>query len=113
MSFGLMGVNLADLYVAKPFPGNRWVYNRAKITSRKAEMRVDIPVQIEPYLRRLQEGNDTDWWLPELHRMGSKKHICNMKINKYLRRWQMVKGLRILLYTQQGIHGAVCKGFGT
>lgn len=88
VSFGLMGVNLADLYAAKPFPGNRWVYNRAKITSRKAEMRVDIPVQIEPYLRRLQEGADTDWWLPELHRMGSKKNICNMQINKYLRRWQ-------------------------
>lgn len=88
VSFGLMGANLADLYLASPFPGNRWIYNRAKITSRKAEMRVDIPHQIKPYLQRLQEGGDGQWWLPELHRIGAKKHTCNEKINDNLRRWQ-------------------------
>ena len=88
VSFGLMGANLADLYAAKPFPGDRWIYNRAKITSRKAEMRVFIPEQIKPYLHRLQEGQDNEWWLPRLHKMGSKKHTCNMKINECLRKWQ-------------------------
>lgn len=88
VSFGLMGANLADLYLASPFPGNRWIYNRAKITSRKAEMRVDIPPQIEPYLQRLRDGGESQWWLPELHRIGAKKHTCNEKINDNLRRWQ-------------------------
>jgi integrase len=39
-------------------------------------------------LKRLQEGGDGAWWLPELHRIGEKKHTCNEKINDYLRRWQ-------------------------
>ena len=91
VSFGLMGANLADLYLATPFQGNEWVYNRAKTADRrddKAEMRVTIPTQIEPFLKRLQEGGDGAWWLPELHRIGEKKHTCNEKINDYLRRWQ-------------------------
>lgn len=91
VSFGLMGANLADLYMATPFQGNEWIYHRAKTTERRAdgaEMRVTIPKQIEPYLRRLQEGGNGEWWLPELHRLGEKKHTCNEKINDYLRRWQ-------------------------
>ena len=91
VSFGLMGANLADLYLATPIQGNEWIYKRAKTTERRAdgaEMRVTIPKQIEPYLRRLQEGGNGEWWLPELHRLGSKKHTCNEKINDYLRRWQ-------------------------
>lgn len=88
VSFGLMGANLADLYAAKPFPGKKWIYNRAKITSRKAEMKIVIPTQIEPYLQRLQDSESKEWWLPELHRIGSKKHTCNEKLNDYLRRWQ-------------------------
>ena len=54
VSFGLMGVNLADMYFAIPFEGNRWVYNRLKVTERrddKAELQVDIPPQIMPYLK--------------------------------------------------------------
>ena len=88
VSFGLMGVNLADMYFATPFKGERWIYNRRKITSRKAEMRVDIPSQIIPYLRRLQEHDDQSWWLPDLHRIGAKKDTCTEKLNDYLRRWQ-------------------------
>lgn len=99
VSFGLMGANLADLYLATPIQGDEWVYHRTKITSRKAEMRVVIPSQIEPYLRRLQEGEDTQWWLPELHRLGAKKHTCNEKLNDYLRRWQKGEGLEDLNFT--------------
>ena len=91
VSFGMMGANLADLYYAIPFKGNEWRYNRLKVTERrddKAEMRVTIPPQIEPFLRRLQEGGNGEWWLPELHRIGEKKHTCNEKLNDYLRRWQ-------------------------
>lgn len=99
VSFGLMGANLADLYLATPIQGDRWIYNRKKITSRKAEMRVTIPPQIEPYLKRLQEGEDSQWWLPELHRLGAKKHTCNEKLNDYLRRWQKAEGLEDLDFT--------------
>jgi integrase len=90
VSFALMGANLADLYMATPFQGDTWVYRRAKTTERRedgAEMHVKIPKQILPYLQRLQQG-DGMWWLPELHRIGEKKHTCNEKINYYLRKWQ-------------------------
>ena len=85
VSFALMGANLADMFFAIPFKGNRWEYNRMKTG---AETKVDIPPQILPHLKRLQENGDGEWWLPELHRIGAKKHTCNMKINEYLRRWQ-------------------------
>lgn len=93
VSFGLMGANLADLYLATPLETEEWVYNRVKTSGRradKAEQRVLIPPQILPYLKRLQEGGDGEWWLPELHRIGERKHTCNEKINSYLRRWQKV-----------------------
>ena len=96
VSFALMGANLADLYFATPFQGDEWIYNRLKTTDRrddKAEMRVIIPPQIEPYLQRLQEGGNGAWWLPELHRIGEKKQTCNEKINDYLRRWQKKAGV--------------------
>lgn len=99
VSYGLMGVNLADMYAARPFQGDKWVYNRAKITSRKAEMRVVIPAQIKPYLQRLQLVESSEWWLPELHRIGAKKHTCNEKLNDYLRRWQKSEGLEELDFT--------------
>jgi site-specific recombinase XerD len=98
-SYGLMGVNLADMYLAKPFQGNKWVYNRKKITSRKAEMRVVIQPQILPYLERLQQTDSSEWWLPDLHRVGAKKHTCNEKLNTYLRRWQKSEGLEDLDFT--------------
>lgn len=96
VSFALMGANLADMYFAIPFEGEEWMYNRIKTADRrddKAEMRVTIPPQILPYLRRLQEGENGAWWLPELHRLGAKKHTCNEKINDYLRRWQNQAGV--------------------
>lgn len=96
VSFALMGVNLGDLYYATPFKGNRWIYHRLKVTERRedgAEMRVDIPPQLESYIKRLQEGGDGQWWLPELHRIGAKKHTCNEKLNDYLRRWQSKVGV--------------------
>lgn len=96
VSFALMGANLADLYCATPFKGNEWIYNRAKTADRrddKAEMRVTIPPQLDGFIRRLQEGDNGKWWLPELHRIGEKKHTCNEKINDYLRKWQKAAGV--------------------
>lgn len=96
VSFALMGANLADLYCATPFKGNEWIYNRVKTADRrddKAEMRVTIPPQLDGFIRRLQEGDNGKWWLPELHRLGAKKHTCNEKINDYLRKWQKAAGV--------------------
>ena len=91
VSFATMGANLADLYFAPPVQGERWIYKRIKTTKRRsdgAEMKVTIFPELQPYLDRLQEGGDGQWWLPELHRIGAKKHTCNEKINDNLRRWQ-------------------------
>lgn len=88
VSFALMGANLADLYYAAAFNGNEWIYNRRKITSRKAEMRVVIPPEITPYINRLKEGKDKSWWLSALHDYGKDKEICNHKLLTHLRRWE-------------------------
>ena len=93
VSFGLMGANLADLFAAPEFQGETWVYNRQKTMKRrkdKALMKVDIPVQLRPYVERLRGAGP--YWLNELHRIGEKKHTCNEKINQYLRRWQTSVG---------------------
>lgn len=96
VSFATMGANLADMYFAPPVQGERWIYKRIKTTKRRsdgAEMKVTIFPELLPYLNRLQQGDDTEWWLPELHRIGAKKHTCNEKINDYLRKWQHENGI--------------------
>ena len=96
VSFALMGANLADMYAAAPVQGDKWVYKRIKTTKRRsdgAEMKVTIFPELQPYIDRLQEGDDNEWWLPELHRIGTKKHTCNEKINDNLRKWQTDNGV--------------------
>lgn len=96
VSFATMGANLADMYAAAPVRGDKWVYKRIKTTNRRsdgAEMKVTIFPELQPYLNRLQEGGDGRWWLPELHRIGAKKHTCNEKINDNLRKWQHENGV--------------------
>lgn len=90
VSFGLMGANLADLYLAIPVTGT-WVYNRQKTKTRRAdraETHVEIPEVLEPYIKRLQEGEDqSGWWLPVLHRMANSQNLCTARINRALKRW--------------------------
>jgi site-specific recombinase XerD len=113
VSFALMGANLADLYLAKTFPGKEWIYNRAKITSRKAEMRVNIPVEIEPYIKRLQEGDDKGYWLPKLHKIGKDKDICGHGLNIYLRRWENGMGLKdFTFYAARHSWGTIARSLG-
>lgn len=92
VSFATMGANFADLYAAKPIKDNTWIYNRQKITSRKAEMRVFIPEQIKPHLQRLQSGENSEWWLPILHEYGDKNYSSQMMVY-HLRRWQTSEGI--------------------
>jgi integrase len=113
VSFALMGANLADLYHAVPFNGDEWVYNRMKITSRKAEMRVTIPSQIIPYINRLKEGKDKSWWLPAFHDLGRDKHYCNQRLNTYLRRWQKDVGLEdFTMYAARHSWATIARALG-
>lgn len=89
VSFGLMGANMADLYGAKPPKGGTWVYNRAKTASRRAdgaEMRVDIPAELECFLVRLQ-GVRGGYWLNALHCFAPDKDQVTRKVNSHLARW--------------------------
>lgn len=96
VSFGTMGANMVDMYHAKPIKDGIWVYRRAKVTDRRAdgaEIEVHIPPEIEPYIRRLQEGDCDKWWLPSLRNIGSDKDTCSRRLSVYLRRWQKIVGL--------------------
>lgn len=88
VSFGLMGANMADLYYAVPFEG-MWVYNRQKTRTRRAdhaEMRVEIPEELKPYISRLQSHKGA-WWLPTLHYIGHDKDLCSARVNRGLKKW--------------------------
>ena len=93
LSFGLMGVNIADLYFAKPFTG-QWVYNRAKTRERRADralMKVTIPPELDAVIGRLK--GQGGWWLNELHSFASSKDFCTARVNRCLRQWCEEKGV--------------------
>ena len=87
VSFGLMGANMADLYFAKPVK-EEWVYHRQKTATRRAdraEMRVSIPGQLQPYLERLKGKGG--WWLNRLHEFASSKDFATARVNRCLKKW--------------------------
>lgn len=93
ISFGTMGANLADIYSAKQFNGEWWIYNRRKTSRRRAdhaEMRVKIPEVLAPFIERLK-GNG-EWWLNSLHE--STQSALNQRVNSYLSKWCASEGLQ-------------------
>lgn len=113
VSFALMGANLADMYAAKPFQGGTWKYNRIKITSRKAEMRVDIPQEIMPHIQRLQDAGNTEFWLPRLRELGKNKDDCSRAIARHLRRWEDRVGLEdFTLYAARHSWSTIARSLG-
>lgn len=95
LSFVLMGVNLADLYEAGNAVSGDFRYFRKKTRSRRAdraEMRVEIPPEAEPYIARLQDG-PAGWWLPALHRLGKNANLCTARVNYHLKTWAASQGL--------------------
>ena len=89
VSFALMGANMADLYAAKPFTGV-WVYNRQKTRGRRAdsaEMHVEIPPEVLPFIARLQGRRGAAWWLSVLHSSAPDANLCTAKMNRALKRW--------------------------
>lgn len=88
LSFGLMGANMADLYMATPVK-DTWIYNRQKTRTRRAdqaEMRISIPKELRPFICRLQD-NHRGWWLPRLHNLTEKKDYATSRVNKALKKW--------------------------
>ena len=89
VSFALRGANFADLWAAKPPKDDIWVYHRAKTKDRaadKAELRVKVPVCLEPYLARLGAGTSKEVWLPELRRYRSKDAVTAY-VNRHIKVW--------------------------
>ena len=90
VSFGLMGMNMADLYEAKPPKDGVLYYNRCKTRERrqdKAEMRVPIPAELLPYLERLGAGTSTEYWLPLLREKSKRRDKLSMVINYHIENW--------------------------
>ena len=82
LSFCTMGANLADLYAQKGPVSGSWKYNRRK-TGVYVEVRLNQ--KIDTFVAMLQDGTDSPWWLPELHRYGSAD-TATRNINKWLDR---------------------------
>lgn len=94
LSFCLLGANLADLYEAHDV-GEVWVYNRKKTRNRRqdrAEMRVTIPEEARPILRKMG-AREKGVWLPALHTFAKSSDLCTQRINNHLRRWAEREGI--------------------
>lgn len=90
VSFGLMGVNMADLYDAKPPKDGVFFYNRSKTKDRRpdgAEMQVKVPPELQPFLARLGAGTSKEYWLPVLRDKCKRKEKITIVINYHLAHW--------------------------
>ena len=90
VSFGLMGMNLADMFEAKPPKDGLLIYNRCKTRERRAdnaEMRVEIPAELHPYLERLGAGTDARIWLPALREKSKDRKLATARVNRGIRSW--------------------------
>ncbi|MBQ0154765.1 MAG: phage integrase SAM-like domain-containing protein [Bacteroidales bacterium] len=95
LSFGLMGANMADLYVALNPSADTWSYQRAKTKDRrpdKAAMNVVIPPQMRPYIERLK-GRGSKYWLNELRTSYANADAASHAIDKILRDWCVAEGI--------------------
>ena len=96
VSFGLMGINTADLFEAKPPKDGIFHYNRSKTRGRrpdKAAMQVQVPAELQPYLERLGAGTDKDYWLPRLREFAGRKERTCILINYHLANWCEEQGI--------------------
>lgn len=90
VSFGLMGMNMADLYEAKPPKDGVLCYNRRKTRERrqdKAEMRVPVPAELLPFLERLGAGTDKECWLPRLREIAYCRQKTAVNVNYHIANW--------------------------
>ena len=90
VSFGLMGMNLADMFEAAPPKDGVLIYNRCKTKERRAdaaEMRVPVPVELQPYLERLGAGTDVQVWLPAMRATSQDRKIVTARVNRCIKSW--------------------------
>jgi site-specific recombinase XerD len=107
VSFGLMGINMADLFEATPPKNGMLVYNRCKTKERRpdgAEMQVRVPDCLLPYLERLGAGTDSKVWLPELRRTSQDRKIVTSRINRCIKSW--CEANKVKRFTTYGIRKA-------
>lgn len=116
VSFGLMGINMADLWEARPPKDGVLVYNRCKTRGRrpdKAEMQVRVPAQLEPFLARLGAGTDKDVWLPELRLIAPTRKVLSVRINYHIGRWCEAVGVeRFTTYALRKAWATMARGTG-
>lgn len=96
VSFGLMGINVADLYEAKPPIDGIFYYNRCKTKGRrpdKAEMQVKVPAVLQPYLERLGAGTDKEFWLPQLRELTVRRANATALVNYHIANWCNEQGI--------------------
>lgn len=96
VSFGLMGMNFADLFEVKPPKDGELVYYRSKTRDRRAdnaEMRLPVPAVLHPYLERLGAGTDRNLWLPALSETSKDKKIVTSRINRCIKSWCEANGI--------------------
>lgn len=96
VSFGLMGVNMADLYDAKPPVNGVFTYCRSKTKERRpdrAEMQVVVPAVLQPFLDRLGAGTDGEHWLPRLRDLTIKREQLTCRINYHAKNWCEAQGV--------------------
>ena len=94
LSFGLMGMNGADLYEAKPLKDGVITYNRKKTRTRRddaALMKVTVDERLAPLVAVLSSGRG-GWWLDRLRRYAHQQSL-DARLNRNLRRWCRYEGL--------------------
>ncbi len=88
VSFALLGANMADLWEAAPPRRGVWVYRRRKTRDRRsdgAEMRVEVPKCIGPWLERLKAAEGSERWLRLSERWPDKDRATHA-VNAALQR---------------------------
>lgn len=97
VSFGLMGANMADLSEARSLKGGVLRYNRQKTKNRRldrAEMRVEVPKELQPFISRLQSSGGSEWWLPDLHATRDSSRT----VNRNLANWCRDNGVEVFTF---------------
>lgn len=96
LSFGLMGINMADLYELPPQNGWWLTYNRKKTRDRrpdKAEVQVRIRGELDGIIRRLKDGTGRRWL--RLHLRYADAMSATGCLNKGIARWAKRRGVPV------------------
>lgn len=112
ISFGLMGMNYIDLLEAAPPKGGALVYERRKTRRRRtdrAEMRLEVPACLEPYVARQRERGGAHWLRAPRDSFEQK---LARSLNAGLRRWAEREGVdtyRLKFYSARKTWGTVAR----